>query len=218
MAPSTTPRTGVRLDVDERREQLLQVGTDLFSHRPFDEVSIDDIAAAARISKGLLYHYFPTKRDFYIGAVRHAADELRGLVEQDPMLPESEQLARGLSAYFEYVENRAEGYVTLMRSGIGSDPDVRAIVDDVRDYVVRLIVRALGVKGDPRPVVGYAIRGWFGFLEQTSLDWLGGRPIDREELLQLPMGALAAILRAAAELDPDAGVDPALMADVLAES
>lgn len=205
----------MRLDVDERREQLLTIGTDLFSHRPYDEISIDDIAAAAGISKGLLYHYFSTKRDFYIGAVRHAADELRALVEQDPALPEREQLARGLSAYFEYVDNRAAGYVTLMRSGIGSDPDVRAIVDNVRDYVVRLIVRALGVRGEPRPAVGYAIRGWFGFLEQTTLDWLDGRTIDWEDLLKLLMAALAATLRAAAELDPDAGIEPSVLADAL---
>ena len=66
-----------RLTVDERREQLVRLGVDIFSERPYDEVSIDEIAAAAGISKGLLYHYFPSKRDFYVAVVRHGAAQLR---------------------------------------------------------------------------------------------------------------------------------------------
>ena len=65
-----------RLDVDERRRQLVELGLDLFGSRSYDEVSIDELAAAAGISKGLLYHYFPTKRDFYVATVREAAAQL----------------------------------------------------------------------------------------------------------------------------------------------
>jgi AcrR family transcriptional regulator len=54
------PRT--RLDVDERRTQLVELGLEHFGERAYDDVSIDAIAEAAGISKGLLYHYFPTKR------------------------------------------------------------------------------------------------------------------------------------------------------------
>ncbi len=62
--------TRARLDVEERRKQLVALGNELFSKRTYDEVSIDELARAAGISKGLLYHYFPTKRDFYIATVR----------------------------------------------------------------------------------------------------------------------------------------------------
>src|SRR4051812_45882941 len=71
-----------RLDVDERRAQLLSLGLERFSERSYDEVSIDDLARAAGISKGLLYHYFPTKRDFYIAALAQAAEQL--LAATDP--------------------------------------------------------------------------------------------------------------------------------------
>src|SRR5690348_2755420 len=75
---TTAPTTGVRrrMGVEERREQLITVALDLFSHRSPAEVSIDDIATAARISRPLLYHYFPGKHSLYEAAVRRAADEL----------------------------------------------------------------------------------------------------------------------------------------------
>ena len=75
-----------RLSTDARREQLVALGVEMFSERPFDEVSIDDIAASAGISKGLLYHYFPSKRDFYVAVVRHSADEMQAVTETDPDL------------------------------------------------------------------------------------------------------------------------------------
>ena len=72
-----------RLSTDARREQLVALGVEIFSERPFDDVSIDDIAAAAGISKGLLYHYFPSKRDFYVAVVRHSADEMQAITETE---------------------------------------------------------------------------------------------------------------------------------------
>src|SRR5215469_2622841 len=73
-AREEAPRS--RLDVDERRRQLVSLGLELFSTRAYDAVSIDELAREAGISKGLLYHYFPTKRDFYVATVREAAQQL----------------------------------------------------------------------------------------------------------------------------------------------
>src|SRR3954466_13874870 len=66
----------VRLDNDERRAQLLALARSAFSDRAYDDVSIDDLAREAKISKGLLYHYFPTKRDLYVAGLRQIADDL----------------------------------------------------------------------------------------------------------------------------------------------
>src|SRR5256885_4812542 len=88
--PAPPPR--IRLDLDARREQLMRVGLELFSTNSYDAVSIDEIAARAGISKGLLYHYFPSKREFYVAGVRAAAAQLREVVEPDPELPAAERL------------------------------------------------------------------------------------------------------------------------------
>src|SRR2546429_6237276 len=95
--PAPTPR--IRLDLDARREQLMRVGLELFSTNSYDAVSIDEIAARAGISKGLLYHYFPSKREFYVAGVRAAAAQLRDVVEPDPELSPPERLRGPLEAY-----------------------------------------------------------------------------------------------------------------------
>src|ERR1700679_3746375 len=92
-----------RLEVDERRAQLVRLGIDLFAARSYDEVSIDELARAAGVSKGLLYHYFPTQRDFYIATVNDAARQLLALTETSPALPPVERLRASLDAYLDYV-------------------------------------------------------------------------------------------------------------------
>ena len=74
--PSGEPGARARFSVDERRAQLLELGLRLFGDRSYDDVSIDDIAREAGVSKGLLYHYFGSKRVFYAACVEHAAASL----------------------------------------------------------------------------------------------------------------------------------------------
>src|SRR3954465_11440836 len=171
-----------RLSTDARREQLVALGIDIFSERPFDEVSIAGIAAAAGISKGLLYHYFPSKRDFYVAVIRSAADEMQALTEPDPALEPGERLAAALERYLEYVETHARGYATVLRAGIGSDPAVADIVDEVRGAVVAPLLEDLPGGGGPPPALRVAVRGWVGFVEAASLDWLEHRGLDRDGL------------------------------------
>jgi AcrR family transcriptional regulator len=67
----------IRLQTDTRRTQLLDLGMDLFAARAYEDIAIDDLAAAAGISKGLLYHYFRGKREFYVETIRAASLKLR---------------------------------------------------------------------------------------------------------------------------------------------
>jgi AcrR family transcriptional regulator len=186
-----------RLSTDARREQLVALGVEIFSERPFDEVSIDDIAAAAGISKGLLYHYFPSKRDFYVAVVRHSADQMQAVTETDPELDPLERLSTGLDRYLEYVETHARGYATVLRAGIGSDREVAAIVEEVRASMAGRILDDLP-GGEASPGVRIAVRGWVGFAEAASLEWLEHRDLSREDLRDLLITALTGAVGAAA--------------------
>jgi AcrR family transcriptional regulator len=188
-----------RLSTDARREQLVALGVEMFSERPFDDVSIDDIAAAAGISKGLLYHYFPSKRDFYVAVVRHSAEEMQAVTESDPALPPIARLADGLDRYLEYVATHARGFATVLRAGIGSDPEVAAIVEGVRAAIARRILDDLATDHDPPPGVRIAIRGWVGFAEAASLEWLERGELSRDELRELLVRALTGAVAAAGE-------------------
>lgn len=201
-------RARTRFPLDERRSQLVRVGLQEFSRRPYDAVAVDEIAAAAGVSKGLLYHYFPSKRDFYVAVIEAAATELREVTEPEPELGEIEQLRAGLDAYLAYVQQHAEAYVALMRGGIGSDDEIRQIVDDTRDVVVGRVFSHLSLNGEPSPLLRLTVRGWIGLVESASLDWLDRRDASREELRDLLVTSLVVLVRVANDLAPRASHGP----------
>jgi AcrR family transcriptional regulator len=183
----------VRLTSDARRAQLLELGIAIFAKRSWDEVQIDDVADAAGISKGLLYHYFPTKRDFYVEVVREAARRLIETTETSDETPPIERLTTGLSCYLRFVEEHAATYSTLLRGGIGSDADTAAIIEATRREFLTRLARGIGLD-EPAPALRLIFRGWLGFVEATSLDWLDRRDLSREALLDLWSRTLAALV------------------------
>lgn len=196
----------LRLATDERRAQLLALGRRLFNERPYDELSIDDIASAAGISKGLLYHYFSSKRVFYVETVRAASEEMLSLTRPPSDLPPPDRLRHGLDAYLDYVEQNARAFLTLMRGGVGNDEEVAAVVEKTRRTLVKRIAEhGLGLK-KLRPVVRVALRGWLGFVEAASLDWLDHRDVDRDALRATLTAALTSALMTAMMLDPQHGI------------
>jgi AcrR family transcriptional regulator len=206
------PEPRVRLDVEERRTQLVELGLEHFGGRAYDDVSIDAIAEAAGISKGLLYHYFPTKRAFYAATVRAAAARLVASTETDDSAAPFERLHAGLDAYLGYVRVHARAYATLLRSGVGVDPEIARIVDETRVLFIDRLTSGFGqdhARGDERedaqqhsPLVRLALRGWVGFAEATSLGWTeaiaGGEPAPSQtEVRDLLASALLEIMQAA---------------------
>jgi AcrR family transcriptional regulator len=179
---------------DERREELLRAGVELFSARSYDEVSIHEIAAAVGISRGLLYHYFPSKRDFYIAGLRRAADDLLAAVAPAVRSPRGDRLTAGIDAYLGYVETHARGFVSLMRGGIGSDSEVRAIVDGVREALTVGVLEGLREAGVERPSLRLAVRGWIGFVEAVSLEWIESGEPSRDEVAELARSQLLAAI------------------------
>jgi AcrR family transcriptional regulator len=184
-----------RLSVDQRRSQLLALGLEHFSASPYDAVSIDDIAKAAGISKGLLYHYFPTKRDFYAAVLREASGRLLGEIQAVSTVdaPPPDRLRAGLDAYFGYVADHGPAYVALLRGGIGSDPEVARIVDEVRRWFVGRLLEGMGI-GDPPPLLRAAVWGWIGFVEAVSLDLVEHHDLDRVQVREMLVGLLQQLM------------------------
>src|SRR5690606_23070663 len=118
----STPPPRQRRTVEDRREQLVELGLALFASRSYDELSIDEIAQAAGISKGLLYHYFPSKRAYDVAAIEKASEQLLAATELPRPGPDAPPtmatLASSLDSFLCYVEQRAASYVFLLRGGI----------------------------------------------------------------------------------------------------
>ncbi len=187
-----------RLANDERRRRLVALGERLFTENAFDEISMAAIAREAGISKALLYHYFPSKRDFFAATLAEGAEALRLAVEPDPAAPPAEALITSLGAYVAWVEDHRDSYAKLMRS-VATVPEARELVDQVRDMTAQRVLDGLAPEsGAPLPPTArIAVRGWLWFLDGAILDWLDGNDVPREQFLGLLVGTLLGALTAA---------------------
>src|SRR3954453_11782962 len=169
-----------RLQTDERRRQLLEAGARVFTARSYDDASMAEVARAAGISKGLLYHYFPSKRDLFVATLEAAAAELREITEPDPSLPVPEQLVSVLDRYLAWIDDHADSYAKLMESASGSD-DVRSCMAQVRAGTVEQMLATLVKSGDPG-ALRTALHGFLWFMDGACLDWLARRAHTRAPL------------------------------------
>ncbi|MFK4144758.1 TetR/AcrR family transcriptional regulator [Streptomyces sp. NPDC004065] len=194
-------RTRRRLSTGERREQLLSVGARLFSESPYDDVWIEQVAERAGVSRGLLYHYFPTKRDFFAAVVERESERMLRMTAAVPGVPVREQLAAALDTYLEYVETHAHGYRAFHRADAAGDQAVRRVYRRALAAQERQILAALAedpefgpLTAGRRPDLELAVRGWLAFTTAVCLEWLrAGRPA-REQVRDLCARALLGVL------------------------
>ena len=189
-------RTRRRLSTEERREQLLSVGARLFSESPYDEVWIEQVAEIAGVSRGLLYHYFPTKRDFFAAVVERESERMLRLTAAVPGTPVREQLSAGLDTFLAYVEAHAHGFRAFHRADAAGDQVVRKVYQRALAAQERQILAALDADPDvpggieDRPELRIAVRGWLAFTTAVCLEWLRGSELTREQLRDLCARAL----------------------------
>jgi len=199
--------TRARMSTDERREQLLRAGVELLGRRGHDEVSIEEIAEAAGVSKGLLYHYFPTKKDFVLAALSRGQEELAERLRPDPDRDPATQLDLSLDAFLDNVEEHASAYTSIFRRGGGGDPDIAAALDVARAAQMETMLEGLERWSDApvstarTPALEAAVQGWTFFVEGAVLRQLEHGGLDRPQLRAMLRSALVGAVLAAAEAD-----------------
>jgi AcrR family transcriptional regulator len=197
---------GRRLPADHRREQLLEIGRDLFASGRYADVSVNEIAETAGISKGLLYHYFGSKDEFFLSGFRERALELLAACENDPRLPYSEQITAGIKGYLDFVEKHSRLYLNLFRDDIASRPGFAEVVNQTRRALRDRFLAGLP-PGASAPATRLALKGYFRFAETVILDWLEKRTVERPVLERLLISALANTLIGGLRTDLEEGSD-----------
>lgn len=193
------------MGVEERRQQLIGVALELFSQRSPDDVSIDEIASAAGISRPLVYHYFPGKLSLYEAALKRAADDLAGRFVEPQEGPLGLRLLRVMRRFFDFVDEHGPGFAALMRGGpaVGSSA-TNALIDSVRQAAYEQILSHLGVTTPPARLE-LVVRSWISLAESTALIWLDGRRIPRGELEVQLVRDFAALAAVSAAYDEEMG-------------
>jgi AcrR family transcriptional regulator len=192
-AGETVKRT--RLSPEERRTQLITLGAKMLGDHDIEDISISDIAEQAGISRGLLFHYFPTKQDFRMAIIRHANTELLERVAPDRALGVFDMLRDSISRYIDYVSENRNSYLSLLRGPTSTTPDILSLVDQTRDAIIALILAEAPVPVDEpdRPRMLLAMRGWIAFVEEATLSWLRNATITRDQLVDLLVESLLAL-------------------------
>ncbi|MZD09167.1 TetR family transcriptional regulator [Streptomyces sp. SID5785] len=194
-----------RLSVEERRAQLLEAALSLFAHRAPEEVSLDDVAEAAGVSRPLVYRYFPGgKQQLYEASLRSAADALEQCFAEPPEGPLTTRLARALDRYLAFVDEHDMGFAALLQGGsVVETSRTTAIVDGVRRAAAEHILAHLSAE-DPGSRLRMTVRMWITAVEAASLIWLDEDkrpPLD--ELRDGLVEQFIAVLAASAGRDPE---------------
>lgn len=167
----------VRMTPDERRRQLVGIGLRKFVERPVQDLSLDEVAEAAGVSRGLLFHYFPTKTDYHRAVVAAAGRRVRRNVTPDDGVVGDAALRQVVERFLDQVGRRREWYVALVR---GQTELSRAASGDpmaqVTWFVAELACRELGLGDDALP----AAHGWVAYLEDRALQWAALDEPERE--------------------------------------
>jgi AcrR family transcriptional regulator len=160
-----------RLSPDDRRNELLALGAEVFGQRPYDEVRIDEIAERAGVSRALMYHYFPDKRAFFAAVVRAESDRLFEATntQPDPEASLFDQVRGGVMEYLRYDEEHPHGAWAAYIGMGSSDPVLRGIEDVDNDRqanrIIGRIADAVGGAMDSKVErdLRVTIYGWLAF-------------------------------------------------------
>ncbi|MEE1943181.1 TetR/AcrR family transcriptional regulator [Streptomyces sp. TRM 70361] len=197
-ADSVRPR--VRLSAADRRGQLIGIGLRLLVTRPIHELSVDEVAAEAGISRGLLFHYFPTKRDYYVAVVRAAGQRLLRDARLPPEGSPKERVRAVVAGFTGFVRRRRANYVALVRAGAGGDEKVLEVFEHLRATLAERVLAALG-EPEPVPLVRLAVRGWVAMAEEMAIEADGGS-VTADELVDFLVDGLDRLLAPLASADP----------------
>jgi AcrR family transcriptional regulator len=209
MATSPAPRWQ-RLEHDERRSQILACARRLFSERHYAAVSTSEIAREAGVARGLLHHYFGTKRELYLEVVR--------TLVRMPSNPVPLQgagggvevvITEGVERWLEMLRrNRGTWLAAIGAQGLGRDAEVEAILDEAREQAVdRLIEAVYPDEGSHAPPeLRAVIRSYSGFAEAASLEWLVRERLNYEQVKALLVQAFLNLVREVLPAVQHAGV------------
>jgi AcrR family transcriptional regulator len=200
--PVANPRWR-RLEPDERREQILECARRLFGERHYAAVSTTDIARAAGVARGLINHYFGTKRELYLEVVRQVVFIPPPAAVDLPDGPPEARVAAAVDWWLDAVwRHRSMWLVALGAQGFGRDAELEAIIEEAEDVGVERVLEALDLQGAGEPTRA-AIRAYSGFAQFAAREWLVRRTLSREQLhALLSRTLLALVLRIVPALPP----------------
>ena len=186
-----------RLSADDRKKQLVKIGLMMLRTKPIHELSIDAIAGQAGISRGLLFHYFPSKRDYYVAVISAAGRRLLRVTKPDDSLAPEDQLREMLTQFVAFIERRRTAYISFVRGAAGGDDFAVEVYDETRAGLTKRVLTYIGtpeVADEPTSLDYLRIHAWLSYAEDLAIEWSGlpeeDRPYTADYLIDHAIEAL----------------------------
>jgi AcrR family transcriptional regulator len=191
---STTPRYQ-RLSGAERRDQILDAANALIAERGYEEVSVEDIASAAGVTRGLVHHYFGGRKEVYVALLQRL-----GAIREEQLRPPVGPSARArvgdsVARWLDWTEENRTIYLGTIAPGEDiADPEVKQVVAELRGRAIAVVATFHADIAGDSPRLRYALECWTGLNRAATRRWLRGEAA-RETTYELLASTLEHVLR-----------------------
>jgi AcrR family transcriptional regulator len=192
---STSAPAFTRLDPEGRRRQIVDAARAVFSERPYNAVSMNDVARSAGVTRGLIHHYFGGKTQLFGAVVQSLAELAPSLVTTEHNLPLEDMVSIGVDAWLDFVSEHRELALAVGAAGMyPDDPALQGIVHAARDEIVKRIIANLRPATGESPELRFLIRSYLGLADATAREWLHRRRATRQDVHTMLTQTLIALI------------------------
>ncbi|GAA1488460.1 TetR/AcrR family transcriptional regulator [Brachybacterium sacelli] len=183
MSPSPTPR----MPRAQRRSQLLELATRVFTEKGFQGTSMDDIASAAGVTKPVLYQHFSSKETLYVEVIDIIAERMLGEVREIGSFEGDtpQRVRHGLERFYQLVslENALRLFTGHESVSEAVQKRVDAVLDKMAIELSGVLAASRQMSSDQARIIG---RGLIADTQTTArLLHEAGGDAEREEVLEV---------------------------------
>ena len=183
-AAGSRPR--VRMTGAQRRQQLLDVGRELFAQRGYEATSIEEIAARADVSKPVVYEHFGGKEGLYAVVVDR---EMQRLLDRFASALSigghpRELLERAALVLLDYIEDATDGFRVLVRDSpvAGAEGGFSSLISEVAGKVEHILGDQFRVRGYDPQLAALSRQALVGMVALVGQWWLDTRSPGKREV------------------------------------
>ena len=174
-APGLAPHVRApRMAKEDRRDQLLKTALNAFADGGYHTTSMDDIAAAAGVSKPVLYQHFPGKRELYLALVEYTLTDLSAKLDQSLAASQVNRtrVESMIDTHFDFVEHQPQAHRLVFSADLLAFPEVADKLNDFYDGLAGIIASVLGPNvGIPHTQAAMLARGLVQMVQTAAVYW-----------------------------------------------
>jgi len=193
-----------RLGPDERRSEILAAAIRSFGEQPYASVQMAAVARDAGVTRGLLNHYFGTKRDLYLEVVR-AMMFVPALDEVHLPTGSLRQRIEGCVDWLmSAIAEHSRTWVAVGVAGTGSDPELREILEEADDQAAQRVLDAIGFigTGERHATALATVRAYGGMVKAAVREWVDRGTLTQDQVRFALVETLIALAESAVQAAP----------------